>query len=147
MGGVLAGVAALAVFAILVALAPGNSLPAENAQAVAMNLLVYRQAVVTHYAMNPTAGPVVPDAALPLPPGYRQLRDWRNVRAGSGPVFVYGPGDTEFIAVLALEHWRRSSALGAVEGVRLVSPVYGDLGVTVPATVPQGSVAGVVRPN
>lgn len=147
MGGVLAGVAAFAVLAILVAMAPAEPLSAENAQAVAMNFLVYRQAVITYYATNPGAGPTVPDATLPLPPGYRQLRDWRNVRAGGGPVFVYGPGDTELIAVLVLEHWRRSSALGGVDDARLVSPVYGDLGVAVPATVPDGSVAGVVRPN
>lgn len=147
MVGLVAGFAVLAVLALLGALAPEVPLATENAASVAANFLVYRQAVAVHYAANPGAGPVVADGTLPLPASYRELRDWRNLRSAGGPVFAYGASDAELIAALADHYWRRTAALGRVEAGRLVSPVHGDLGVAVPATVPAGSLAALVHVN
>lgn len=146
MNGLLFGFAAIAVLAILAAMHTPDPLQAQAAEATVGNYLVYRQAAITYYGANPAAGPVVADSQLPLPMGYQQIRNWRNLRSGTS-VYVYGPGDDELMAALVEGYSTSVVSVGRVTGGRLVSPVYGDLGVSVPSSIPDGSIAGVFKPN
>lgn len=144
MQGLVAAMAGLALLALLQVAGRAEPLAASHAAALAANFLVYRAAVRTYYRANPTAGPVVSTAALTLPSGYRAIEPWQNVRTGGGLVFVYGGADSYVLA--AMERAQRSSGMsvGRVQNARLMSPAYGDLGIVVPATVPEGALAAVL---
>jgi hypothetical protein len=147
MQGLLAAVAALAVLALLRSWNTEAPAVQQNAGAVAINFMIYRSAVQTYYSASPGAGPVVNNAALSLPTGYHPAMPWQNLRPAAPLVFVYGPGNGAALSALVDEYGTKLGAVGLVQAGRLVSPVYGDLGVSVPATIPDGSLAGIVQPN
>ena len=147
MQGLLAAMAAIAVLAILRSLGNSPALAQETASAAGSNFIVYRSAVEAYYTATPGAGPVVANSALSMPPGYRPIKPWQNLRPSGGLVFVYGPANGSVLAALVDEHGARLGAAGLVQGSRLISPIYGDLGVSVPATIPGGSLAAVIQPN
>jgi hypothetical protein len=147
MQGLLAAIAAIAVLALLRGLNDAPPVAQESASAVGSNFLVYRSAVETYYTTAPGAGPIIAGSALSMPPGYRQVRAWQNLRPAGGVVFVYGPANGSVLAALVDEHGARLGAVGLVQGSRLVSPIYGDLGVSVPTTIASGSLAAAIQPN
>ena len=147
MQALLAAVAALAVLALLRSWSTDAPLPLQNADAVAVNFMVYRSAVQTYYSASPSAGPVVANAALSMPTGYRPALAWQNLRPPGGLVFVYGPANGAALSALIDEYGPQLGAVGLVQGSRLISPLYGDLGVSVPGAIPNGSLAGIVQPN
>jgi hypothetical protein len=147
MQGLLAAVAALAVLALLESWNPDPPLNQQNASAVAVNFMVYRSAVQTYYSASPSAGPVVATAALVTPTGYRSVVAWQNLRPSGGPVFVYGAGGGAALGALVDEYGSQLGAVGLIENGRLISPLWGDLGVSVPEVIPNGSLAAVVQPD
>ncbi len=85
MPALLISVAALAVFAVLAALGRHDAaLAADTARAAGANFLLYRGAVAAYYEAAPEAGPIIPNTALPLPPGYRFIRQWQNLKVAGG---------------------------------------------------------------
>lgn len=147
MQGVVAAMAGLALLALLQLLGREEPRAVSDAAAVASNFLLYRGAVAAYYHANPAAGPVIPMAALSLPMGYRPIVDWQNLRVAGAPVFVYGAAEPLVLGVVQQAQRSSGVSVGRVRGGRLISPAYGDLGVTVPASVPDGSVAGVIQPQ
>ena len=147
MQGLLAAVAAIAMLAILHSLGNSPGLAQETASAVGSNFIVYRGAVEAYYSAAPGAGPVVANSALSMPPGYRLVKSWQNFRPAGGPVFVYGAANASALAALVDEYGARLGAVGLVQGSRLISPIHGDLGVSVPMTIPVGSLAAIIQPN
>ncbi len=147
MQGLLAAVAALAVLALLESWSTDVPMAQQNASAVAVNFMVYRSAVQTYYSGAPGAGPVVAAAALSMPTGYRPALPWQNLRPPGALVFVYGPASGAALSALVDEYGSQLGAVGLVRGGRLISPIYGDLGVSVPGAIPNGSLAGIVQPN
>lgn len=147
MQALLAAVAAIAVLAVLRSLGNSPTLAEDSASAIGSNFIVYRSAVQAYYVAAPGAGPVVANTALSMPPGYRLIRPWQNLRPSGGPVFVYGSANASVLAALVGERGARLGSAGIVQGNRLISPIYGDLGISVPATIPAGSLAAVIVPN
>lgn len=146
MQGLLAAAAALAVFALLQSMSAYTPIAQQNASAVAANFVVYRSAVQSYYSAAPGSGPVIATASLSLPPGYRPIVPWQNFRPPFGLVFVYGPALRTTLSALLDDYASQLGAIGLVQGSRLISPRYGDLGVSVPAMIPNGSLAGIVQP-
>lgn len=148
MPALLISVAALAVFAVLAALGRHDAaLAADTARAAGANFLLYRGAVAAYYEAAPEAGPIIPNTALPLPPGYRFIRQWQNLKVAGGAVYVYGPAPGPVLAALVDDYGARLGAVGRVQGGRLLAPTYADLGVSVPAAIPDGSIAGLIELN
>lgn len=147
MQGLLAAVAALAVLALLESWNTDAPLAQQNASAVAVNFMVYRSAVQTYYSSAPGAGPVVANTALSTPTGYRAAVPWQNLRPSGGLVFVFGPASGAALSALVDEYGSQLGAVGLVRGARLISPIYGDFGVSVPTAIPDGSLAAIVQPN
>lgn len=147
MQGLLAAVAALAVLVLLESWNTDAPIAQQNASAVAINFMVYRSAVQTYYSGAPGAGPVVANTALAMPTGYRPALSWQNLRPSGALVFVYGPASGASMSALVDEYGTQLGAVGLVRAGRLISPVYGDLGVSVPVAIPNGSLAGIVQPN
>ena len=147
MQGLLAAVAALAVLALLGSWNTDAPLLQQNASAVAVNFMVYRSAVQTYYSASPSAGPVVAAAVLMTPTGYRSVATWQNLRPSGGPIFVYGAGSGAALGALVDEYGSQLGPVGLVQNGRLISPLWGDLGVSVPGAIPNGSLAGIVQPD
>jgi hypothetical protein len=147
MQGLLAAAAALAVLALLHSMSADSPIAQENASAVAANFLVYRSAVQSYYSAAPASGPVIASTSLSLPPGYRPIVPWQNLRPAGGLVFVYGSAVRSTLSALMDEYASQLGAVGLVQGGRLISPRYGDLGVSVPTMIPSGSIAGIVQPH
>ncbi len=147
MQALLAALAAIAVLAVLHSLDNGPALAHETASAVGWNFILYRSAVEAYYTASPGAGPTIANSALSMPPEYRPIKTWQNPRPAGSPVFVYGPANASVLAALVDELGARLGAVGLVQGNRLISPINGDLGVSVPTTIPAGSLAAVIQPN
>lgn len=146
MQGVVAAMAGLALLALLQVAGRAEPPAATQAEAVAANFLVYRAAIGAYYRAHPAAGPVIPAGALTLPSGYQPIVPWQNLRAAGSVVFVYGAADPYVLAVIGQAQRSSGLSVGRVQSARLISPAYGDLGIAVPAAVPDGAVAAVLQP-
>jgi len=51
------------------------------------------------------------------------------------------------LSALVDEYGSQLGAVGLVRGARLISPIYGDFGVSVPTAIPDGSLAAIASPE
>lgn len=134
--GALAGV-------LVAGLTPGTTDPGRRDQkadeTVAVNFIVYRNAV-NHVALSEhTASGTIPLASLKLPAGWKALRGWSN-RIESGVCYVYGPG-TEFEAK-AVVTMLRSHAVGQNVGGHMFNDA--GFGPPLPTWIPAGCIVSTV---
>jgi len=103
---------------------------------VAMNFCVYREAV-TRFLRTGTPPATIPNASLDLPPGYRFLRQWQ-ARTVGGYCYIYGNADGEEGASI-----RKALGSSLLVGENRNGVLYPG-SVSVPASIPSGSVVSIV---
>lgn len=114
----------------------------ERAAVEGENFLTYKDAVREYIQNNPGYDGSINESALDLPGTYQNL-GWSS-EAESGEAWIYGdmpPGGLRE----AVESTGQAINLGRKEGGMLVSPVYGDTGISVPGFVSEGQAAAVVK--
>lgn len=114
---------------------------AQDLDTVTKNFAVYQSAAVAFYADNPGTVGVIPQGSLGLMPGYNAILTWQNQVSGN-VLYVYFPNGQRLV-VGVLEKMKNSRRVGLNTGGRLVSPLYGDLGVVLPGFIPEGSLVAV----
>lgn len=115
---------------------------ARRADIYAENFLKYRDAVREFMAKKPGYDGAISSGSLDLPPQYENL-GW-NSEANTGTAYVYGDLNSGGLRH-AIENMDQPINLGVKEGGNLISPVYGDTGISVPDFVAPGDVVAVIQ--
>lgn len=107
------------------------------------NFLAYRDAVREYMAEHPGYDGAIGSSSLDLPGTYNS-QEWSNT-VNSGTAWIYGDMPVGGLRH-AVEKMDQPLNLGVkAETGYLVSPVYGDTGIYVPASVSVGQVVAVVK--
>jgi len=112
----------------------------SEAADLAWNLAVYRNAVLAYASQNPAFTGTAPDSALPFPPWYKPAAPWGN-KVLPGMVAVYGSRSmTVELATEMVTLAKGSYFVGIADAKtgRLLSPLLGDTGLTLPPGIPDG---------
>lgn len=114
---------------------------------LAQNMVVYKSAVDVFVASQaagytaPAAGNVVPDTSLSFPTWYVRDSRWTN-KVINGTVTVYSVSlpDVGDISRDAAKLTKGSRSAGVVKSATntILSPLYGDTGIALPAGLPNG---------
>ncbi|MDR6680229.1 type IV pilus biogenesis protein PilM [Pseudomonas oryzihabitans] len=114
-----------------------NRSVAVDVDALAHNLLIYRNALAEYAYNNPGITGSPADAALFLPGWWVHAPGVSGyVQGGSSYTFYASPPNGLVTALAELTH---SVAVGYASGGQLVSPTGGATGVVLPAAVPAGA--------
>ncbi len=107
----------------------------------ASNFIRYQNGAVAFFADNPGTTGVIPDGSLDLMPGYNAMGSWQNQVSG-GILYIYVEDGQRMVhqVVKQLCNTRR---VGLNRAGRLLSPLYGDLGLALPAFIPEGSLIAI----
>lgn len=105
--------------------------------ALAYNLLTYRNALAEYAHANPTVTGAPADSVLALPTWYRKLPNVSGY-VNAGQSFTYYPTPPNGL-VSKLVDLTQSQAIGTVVASTLQSPISGNMGVVVPQAIPNGS--------
>lgn len=103
---------------------------------VSQSLLIYRTAVGEYRKSHP--GFTGTASSLALPSWFRQPAGFGNIITASN-AFVYYSQELPGLSA-ALYQETESLAVGINRGGRLVSPSRGDVGIALPAGIPEGAV-------
>lgn len=106
--------------------------------AVAGNLMVYRNIVTAYAEANPTAIGTIEDITLGLPTWYQRQPGMSNFLAG-GKSYVFYTGSLPGL-ISNLAGRIESMSVGTNSGGVLTSPKAGNTGIPLPAQVPQSAV-------
>lgn len=108
----------------------------KKASVLAVNMAVYRQAVLKYLRTNPAFNGTVPDGSLTFPTGYTRNPAWTNI-VSAGNVAVY-PGTTLPVDILSdlVRISEGSYFAGRSTGGMIFSPVRGNTGITLPSGTP-----------
>lgn len=142
-----------AIFVFLVAIITGtimtqtssdnaaSSLRSE-ANAIAGNMLVYRNSVVSYARANSTTSGTINDSALSLPTWYGKINGINNyVTMGKGYVYFSNPSSD--LAYLILKSSKNSLNTGIKQGGNLINPINQTnltIPIALPSSIPNGSV-------
>lgn len=111
----------------------------NEAAAINGNMRVYRNAVISYAANNPTASGTIADAALGLPSWFNHMPAVSNiVVAGKG--YVFYSSVTPGLAYEITKATDNSILIGINRGGMLINPLSGNSGIALPAGIPEGSV-------
>lgn len=114
-----------------------NRAAAVDVDALAHNLLIYRNALAEYAYYNPGVSGVPADSTLNLPTWWVHTAGVRGyVQAGSSYAYYAAPPNG---LVTTLAQLTESAAVGYATNGQLVSPSAGATGVTLPAAVPAGA--------
>ncbi|MDT3723239.1 type IV pilus biogenesis protein PilM [Pseudomonas oryzihabitans] len=114
-----------------------NRTASVDLDALAYNLLTYRNALAEYAHANPTMTGAPVDSVLALPTWYRKLPNVSGY-VSAGQSFTYYPTPPSGL-VSKMVDLTQSQAIGTVVASKLQSPISGNMGVVVPATIPNGS--------
>lgn len=103
---------------------------------VAMNFCVYRDAV-SRFLQEGTPPATIANTSLDLPPGYRFLRQWQ-ARTVGGYCYIYGQADGEERIII-----RKALGNSLLVGENRNGVLYPG-SVSIPASIPSGSVVSIV---
>jgi hypothetical protein len=110
-----------------------------EAAAIAGNLAVYRNAVLTYAQANPGVTGSVSDSSLSLPTWFSKITGVSNyVSAGRGHVYYSTP--TPEGAYLILKASNNTIRAGLMRSGYLYNPLSGSTSISLPAAIPEGSV-------
>lgn len=113
----------------------------KNIEILAANFNIYQKAAVRYYQENPSATGVIPNASLDLMPGYNAIGSWQN-QIDAGVLYIYAPDGNRLVPTV-IEQLKKSKRVGVNKGGDLISPIYGDLGVTLPNFIGDGSLVTI----
>lgn len=105
------------------------------------NMMVYRNAVATYAAANPTVTGEVANSALNLPAWFTPMANVRN-RVQAGQAFVYFAAGTidKGQAYAMMKQADNSILVGLRRGSTLYNPIAGTTAITLPTQIPEESV-------
>jgi len=103
----------------------------------------YQGAVIAFYNDNPGTTGVIPDGSLNLISGYSAIGPWQNQVAG-GILYIYTPNGQRMVHDV-VRQMKNSRRVGLNRSGRIISPLYGDLDLTLPAFIPEGSLVTVFQ--
>ena len=101
-----------------------------------MNFCVYRDAV-SRFLQEGTPPATIANTSLDLPPGYRFLRQWQ-ARTVGGYCYIYGQADGEERIII-----RKALGNSLLVGENRNGVLYPG-SVSIPASIPSGSVVSIV---
>ncbi len=134
----------LAILASVASLIPYQKHDTQHAEAMAENWMTYRNAVVRYAENHPGTLPAsIPQASLPLPPGYTALAAWQNQTSGR-TLYIYGAAGMDSQAVIMDAQGVSDAATGYANAGQWYSPEYGNLGVAAPTYVTNGDLLSMV---
>lgn len=113
---------------------------AIRAEAAALNMMQYKQAALSYYAINPTATGLIAQASLTtyLPAGYMRNYSWQ-ANIDGGYVYVYtadvAAAGAPYLAGTLAKKSGDSFFAGVNQGGVLYSPTRGSTGIALPAAV------------
>jgi len=110
---------------------------------VAANFVHYQGATAQFFSDNPGTVGEIPQASMELMPGYNPIGTWQNEVSG-GILYSYVLNGQRLIPSV-LKQMKNSKRVGLNQAGRLVSPLYGDLGLVLPAFIPEGSLVTVFQ--
>lgn len=113
----------------------------QDLKIVAANFKHYQGAASQYFSENPGTVGVIPQGSMNLMPGYNAIGAWQNQVSG-GVLYSYVPNGQRLIHNV-LDEMKNSRRVGLNRAGRLVSPLYGDLGLALPAFIPEGSLVTV----
>jgi len=118
-----------------------NEVAADTNEAAAINgnIRVYRNAVVTYAANNPTANGTISDAALNLPTWFVHMPEVQNVVV-AGKAYVFYSTPIPGLAYEIVKSTNNSILVGINRGGFLANPLSGNTGISLPAAIPEGSI-------
>lgn len=114
-----------------------NRAEAVDVDTLAYNILIYRNALAEYAHANPNFTGVPADSALPLPTWFNKY-PYVSGYVSAGQSFTYYPAPPNGL-VSRLVDISQSQAIGTVVANSLQSPSAGNVGVVVPAAIPNGS--------
>lgn len=110
---------------------------AVDIDALAYNMITYRNALAEYAHTNPTVTGTPADSVLALPTWYRKLPNVSGY-VNAGQSFTYYPTPPNGL-VSKMVDLTQSQAIGTVVASTLQSPISGNMGVVVPPAIPNGS--------
>ena len=110
---------------------------AVDIDALAYNMITYRNALAEYAHTNPTVTGTPADSVLALPTWYRKLPNVSGY-VNAGQSFTYYPTPPNGL-VSKIVDLTQSQAIGTVVASTLQSPISGNMGVVVPPAIPNGS--------
>lgn len=110
---------------------------------LAVNFLMYQDAVEAYAAANPGASGVIADTSLRWETGYQKNPGWAALATG-GHTYAYSRFVAPPGAIAAVYDTRKSMLVGtkAANGM-LYNPTYGDTRIPLPAAIPTGGLVAV----
>lgn len=114
---------------------------ASRAEVLAVNEIIYSNAVRTYVTSNPTATGTITDASLGLPTWYNNL-GWTNNVTAAGVITIYPSnmaflGNNKEIISALFEKSFNSQLVGIKKSGQFFNPVKGvNASITLPAAVP-----------
>ena len=115
-----------------------QTLQEAEIDAVAGNLMIYRNVVSAYAEANPTTTGAVADATLGLPTWYQRQPGMGNYLVGGKSYVFYTTILPGLVGTLAERS--QSMSIGINSGGWLRSPIAGNTGIPLPAQVPQSAV-------
>ncbi|UXZ97256.1 type IV pilus biogenesis protein PilM [Pseudomonas phytophila] len=113
-----------------------------GASTIASNMLVYRNALAEYARSNQTTTGTVQDTALALPSWYAHAPGVSGYVV-SGLSYTYYLSPSEGLVAELVKMTDASVAVGYVQAGRLISPIVGATGITVPSVIPSGAAIAV----
>ncbi|MDT3723228.1 type IV pilus biogenesis protein PilM [Pseudomonas oryzihabitans] len=110
---------------------------AVDIDALAYNMITYRNALAEYAHANPTVTGAPADSVLALPTWYRKLPNVSGyVNTGQSFTYYLRPPNGLVSKMVDLT---QSQAIGTVVASTLQSPISGNMGIVVPPAIPNGS--------
>lgn len=107
---------------------------------LAVNMRVYRRALINYARSNPGVTGVIADSSLAFPSWYRKNPLWTNIVTASS-VTVYAtkrPPETITMDIVRMSGNSAFTGEADASDHTLVSPVFGKTSISIPAAVPHG---------
>ncbi|MEB0221349.1 type IV pilus biogenesis protein PilM [Pseudomonas sp. AB12(2023)] len=114
-----------------------DTLTQGETQAIAKNMLLYKNAVAAFVDANPSTTGAIPDSSLALPSWFRTIQGVTNY-VESGHVYIYAAGRPALASAIFSQ--TQALTVGINQSGRLVNPISGDTGIILPAVIPNLSV-------
>lgn len=114
-----------------------NRTAAVDVEALAYNLLIYRNALAEYAYNNPGVAGAPADSALALPTWWVHSPGVSGYVQGGSSYAYYAAPPKGLVTTLA--ELTESAAVGYATNGRLVSPSFGATGIALPAAVPAGA--------
>ncbi len=118
-----------------------NRLDADNMTILARNYIHYQNAASAYYNDNPGHTGEILETDMDLMPGYISIGDWQN-QVETGVLYVWSEQGQRMVSPVVTQ-LKNTKRVGLNRSGQLISPLYGDLGVTLPAFIAEDSIVSI----